>query len=83
MNRRTIIAVSAIAAFGLGLLPGSAFSQQKSLKEQLVGTWTFVSALDVHPDGSKTDRWGPQSEGRFHVRRYRPFFTIHYALRPS
>ena len=53
MNRRTIIAVSAIAAFGLGLLPGSAFSQQKSLKEQLVGAWTVVSYDRTLADGTK------------------------------
>ena len=47
MNRRNIFGLSAIAALGLALLPGSAVSQQKSLKEQIVGTWTFVSALDV------------------------------------
>jgi hypothetical protein len=37
MNRRDIFGLSAIAALGLALLPGSAVSQQKSLKEQIVG----------------------------------------------
>jgi hypothetical protein len=36
MNRRYIISVSALMALGLALLPSSAISQQKSLKEQLV-----------------------------------------------
>jgi len=45
MNRRYIISVSALMALGLALLPSSAISQQKSLKEQLVGTWTLVSAI--------------------------------------
>jgi hypothetical protein len=35
------------------------------MKDQIVGTWTFVSALDVHPDGKKTDRWGPNGKGVF------------------
>jgi hypothetical protein len=65
MNRRDIFGLSAIAALGLALLPGSAVSQQKSLKEQIVGTWTFVSALDVKPDGTKSDRWGPDPKGIF------------------
>jgi len=65
MNRRNILSLSVITALGLTLLPGSALAQQKSLKEQLVGTWTFVSALDVHPDGRKIDRWGPNPKGVF------------------
>jgi hypothetical protein len=65
MNRRNIFSLSVIAALGLALLPGNAFSQQKSLKDQVVGTWTFVSALDVKPDGTKSDRWGPNPKGIF------------------
>jgi hypothetical protein len=33
MNRRSICSLSAITALGLALLPGSAVSQQKSLKD--------------------------------------------------
>jgi hypothetical protein len=65
MNRRDISSLSVIAALGLALLPGNAFSQQKSLKDQVVGTWTFVSALDVKPDGTKSDRWGRNPKGIF------------------
>ena len=65
MNRRHILSLSAITALGLGMLPGNAVSQQKTLKEQLIGTWTFVSALDVKADGSKTDRWSPNPKGIF------------------
>jgi hypothetical protein len=43
MNRRSILSLSAITALGLSLLPGSGLSQQKTLKEQLVGTWTLVT----------------------------------------
>jgi len=65
MNRRSILSISAITALGLAVLPGSAVAQQKSLKEQIVGTWLFVSGLDVHPDGRKVDRWGPNPKGSF------------------
>ena len=65
MNRHNIFGLSTIVALGLALLPGSAVSQQKSLKEQIVGTWTFVSALDVKPDGIKSDRWGTNPKGIF------------------
>ena len=44
---RRIFGLSVIAALGLAFLPGSAISQQKSLKDQIIGTWTFVSAPDV------------------------------------
>jgi hypothetical protein len=42
MNRRSILSLSVIAAFGLVLPPGKAMAQQKSLKEQLVepGRWS-------------------------------------------
>jgi hypothetical protein len=35
--------LSVMLAVGLASLPGSTVAQQKSLKEQLVGTWTLVS----------------------------------------
>ena len=50
----SIAAVSAIAL--LTLLPGQVAAQQKTLKEQLVGTWTFVSTAGKLPDGSPP--WG-------------------------
>jgi hypothetical protein len=38
-------------------------AQQKSIKDQVVGSWIFVSAQDVKPDGSKVDPWGPNPKG--------------------
>ena len=58
MNRRYIISLSALTALGFALLPSNAISQKKSLKEQLVGTWTLVSANQVSKEGVKSDRWG-------------------------
>ena len=49
---RNILRLFAISALGLTLLPGSAVSEQKSLKEQLVGTWKIVSVDNTRPDGS-------------------------------
>jgi hypothetical protein len=65
MNRRNLLALSAISTLGFALLPSNAFTQQKSIKEQIAGTWTFVSALDIHPDGRKNDRWGTDPKGIF------------------
>ena len=64
MNRRYIISLSALTALGLALLPSNAISQQKSLKEQLIGTWTLVSATQRTKEGVKSDRWGPNPRGR-------------------
>ena len=64
MDRRTTIALGTTALLGFGLaLSGSVVAQQKSLKEQLVGSWTFVSGIDTRPDGTKNDRWGPNPKG--------------------
>ena len=63
MNRRNIVSLSAVAAFGLALLPGSAASQQKSLKDQLLGTWNIVSWERTAPDGSKVHAFGTNPKG--------------------
>ena len=42
MDRRAIFGLPVIAALGLAILPGGATAQQKSLKDQIVGTWTLV-----------------------------------------
>jgi len=46
---------------GLALLPGPAVGQQKSLKDQLVGSWTFISSTTKLPDGSPV--WGSNPKG--------------------
>jgi hypothetical protein len=63
MQRRNILGLSAIAAVGLALLPGSAFAQQKSLKDQIVGTWSLVSWEQTLKDGSKNLRFGNDPKG--------------------
>src|SRR5215210_6628896 len=63
MNRRHILSLSLTTAVGLALLSGSALAQQKSLKEQLVGTWTLVSLDNVLPDGKKQEPYGAKPRG--------------------
>jgi len=63
MNRRHTLKLSLIAALGLALLPGSTLAQQKSLKEQVVGAWTLVSAETTNKDGSKFHSFGPNPKG--------------------
>src|SRR5260370_30048919 len=63
MYRRSILIISAITVLGFALAPSSAVSQQKSLKEQIVGSWTYASADTVRTDGSRVPTWGPNPAG--------------------
>lgn len=63
MNRRNIIALYALALCAGAMTASGAMAQQKSLKEQLVGNWTFVSSIDTNKDGTKTNRFGPDAKG--------------------
>ncbi len=58
----TATAVS-LLILGVALPAGDAVAQQKSLKEQLVGTWKLVSVESVRNDGSKRDLSGPYRKG--------------------
>jgi len=53
MNRLNIISLSAITITALGVALGSAVAQQKTLKEQLMGTWSLVSVETTQKDGTK------------------------------
>jgi hypothetical protein len=61
MNR--IFSCSVAAVLALALLPTAAVSEQKSLKEQLVGAWTLVSIIATDKAGNKSDRRGPNPKG--------------------
>ena len=65
MNRVGTLALTTMALLfpGVALLSGDAVGQQKTLKEQLVGTWTYVSVDTVHPDGSRAPMFGPNPQG--------------------
>ena len=58
MRRLGMLSATTVSVLILGgVLPtGDAVAQQKSLKEQLVGTWIYVSSTSTRADGSKTDR---------------------------
>jgi hypothetical protein len=65
MHRRPMLILSAIVALGVALLPGDAISQQKSLKDQLVGMWTLVSETDITSDGKRSEGFGPNPLGAY------------------
>lgn len=48
---------------GLAITVSGASAQQKSLKEQLTGTWVAVSLRATTPDGKTQDVWGPNPKG--------------------
>jgi hypothetical protein len=65
MNRRTPLAMTTTALLCLAVSLSSSVSlaQQKSLKDQLVGTWTLVSSDQVRPDGSKLKQFRANPKG--------------------
>jgi hypothetical protein len=65
MIRARIAGFSAAVALALLLMPQGAVSQQASLKQQLVGTWTLVSIIATDKAGNKSDRRGPNPKGLF------------------
>jgi len=65
MNRLGAFATTSIALLCLAFPRSDAFAQGKPLKEQLVGTWTMVSNVNTHPDGTKYEALGPNPQGVF------------------
>ena len=65
MKRRNAISIIAIALLGLGSLfaASAAIARQKPLKDKLVGTWAFVSAVNTMPDGRKIEPNGKAATG--------------------
>src|SRR3984893_17044320 len=64
MNRRTPLAMTITAlCLAVSLSSSASLAQQKTLKEQLVGTWTLVSSDQVRPDGSKLNQFGGNPKG--------------------
>jgi hypothetical protein len=65
MNRRATLAMTttALVCLAAGLSASDSLAQQKSLKDQLVGSWTLVSSDQVRPDGSKLKQFGDNPKG--------------------
>jgi len=65
MKRLTTLALIPLLFVGAELPWTDAVGQQTTLnKQQLVGTWTFVSAVNTRPDGTKFDPWGGKGVGQ-------------------
>jgi hypothetical protein len=65
MNRPPTLVLSTMALLYLGVAPPNAVAQQtaKSLKQQLIGTWTFVVTEATQADGKKILPFGPNPKG--------------------
>ena len=91
MNRRALCFFS-MALISVPAFPDSSAAQGKSLKDQLVGTWIYVSSTGKRDDGSAVDRPSAQgavtytADGRFHfitVRTDAPKYASGDPARPS
>jgi Lipocalin-like domain len=70
MNRYNILGpamvtlgLAVMAVAGLAALQGNAGAQQKTLRQQLVGTWSFVRTEATQQDGTKLLPFGPNPRG--------------------
>lgn len=58
-----ITRLSVITALAISFLSGPVLAQQKSLKEQIVGSWMIVSAITTRSDGRKVETFGANPKG--------------------
>ena len=70
MNRYNILGpamatlgLAVMAVAGLAALQGNAGAEQKTLRQQLVGTWSFVRTEATQQDGTKQLPFGPNPRG--------------------
>ncbi len=65
MKRLCVLTLLTVALLFVepGLSPKDALGQSKTLKEQIVGTWSYVSVDTVRPDGSREPMYGPNPKG--------------------
>jgi Lipocalin-like domain len=76
VNRRSILAILATTASGLAVFVGDAMAQGKKIDpEQLIGTWTLVSADNLLPDRSRAPAFGANPRG-FLVFAANGYFSI-------
>jgi hypothetical protein len=92
MNWRCVFGLCAIALVTIPAFPSSSVAQGKSLKDQLVGTWIYVSSTGKREDGSAVPRPSAQgavtytADGHFHfitVRTEVPKYASGDPARPS
>lgn len=92
MNMRCALGLSVIALVTNFAFANSSLAQGKSLKDQLVGTWIYISSTGKRDDGSDVQRPSLQgavtytADGRFHfitTRTDAPKYASNDTTRPS
>jgi hypothetical protein len=92
MTKRSALALCVIALISSLAFPNCGVAQGKSLKDQLVGTWIYVSSTAKRDDGSNVPRPSLQGAvtytavGRFHfilTRTDAPKYASSDSARPS
>jgi hypothetical protein len=92
MNRRYAAGLCATALISVATFPNNSVAQAKSLKDQLVGTWIYVSSTGTREDGRAVERPKLQgavtyaADGHFHfitVRSDAPKYASGDSARPS
>jgi hypothetical protein len=72
MDRRRALGFCAITLIAISAFPNSSVSEGAAIKDQLVGTWIYVSSTGKRDDGSDVQRPSLQgavtytTDGRFH-----------------
>jgi hypothetical protein len=56
----------ALLGIGVGFVDRDATAQEPSLKEHILGTWILAAWDQMHPDGSKFQKYGTDPRG-FHI----------------
>jgi len=62
MDRKSALVTMVTLLAGLGFCVGTA-AAQSSLKQQLIGTWTYVIAYNIMPNGARIEPQGPNGKG--------------------
>ena len=79
MKPNTYLTRIAVAVLTLGIVTSAAVAQQKSLREQIVGTWNFVVAEITAADGKKSFPFGETPKGLLVFTSDGHFSQIHVA----
>ncbi len=61
--RTLVLTTMTLLILGVAWPSGNALAQQKTLQEQLIGTWTYVSVDAIRPDGSRVPMFGSNPQG--------------------
>ena len=64
MDRRIFLARGLLILIGSQVLCFSPAAAQSSLRQQLVGVWTYVHNYNILPDGKRIEPQGPEGTGK-------------------